>query len=77
MLLILVFVCLGFGLEALAETFFADLRVRGRQDQEARIKDCASVLGYRYGFASAAVSGCNAGADQPICDHIGRGKNGF
>jgi O-antigen/teichoic acid export membrane protein len=50
---LLFFVSLGFGLEALAETFFAEFRVRGRQDQEARIKIAGSVLGYGFGFVTA------------------------
>ncbi len=53
--LMLILVCLGFGLEAFADTFFADLRVRGRQDQEARTKIAGSLLGYGYGFLSAVL----------------------
>jgi len=45
-------VSLGFALEALAETFFADLRVRGRQDKESRIRMISVILGYGYGFVS-------------------------
>jgi O-antigen/teichoic acid export membrane protein len=52
---ILFFVSLGFSLEAIAETFFADFRVRGRQDIEARIKIAGTALGYGYGFLSAAI----------------------
>jgi O-antigen/teichoic acid export membrane protein len=48
--------CLGFGLEALAETFFAYLRVRGRQNAEARIKIVAAVMGYGTGFLSVLLS---------------------
>jgi len=55
MALVLVLVCLGFALEAFADTFFADLRVRGRQDQEARIRIAGSLLGYGYGILSAAM----------------------
>jgi len=55
MALVLILICLGFGLEALADTFFADLRVRGRQDWEARIKIAGSLLGYGYGLLAAAV----------------------
>jgi O-antigen/teichoic acid export membrane protein len=51
MMLIFIFVCSGFGLDAFAETFFADLRVRGRQDQEARIRIAGTILGYGFGFA--------------------------
>jgi O-antigen/teichoic acid export membrane protein len=50
---ILLLVCLGFGLDALAETFFADLRVQGKQRAEARIKMCSAALSYGYGFLSA------------------------
>lgn len=50
---VLFFICLGFGLESVAETFFADFRVRGRQDREARIKIAGTVLAYGYGFLSA------------------------
>lgn len=52
---ILFLVGLGFALEAMAETFFAELRVRGRQDMEARAKIIASVASYGYGFATAAL----------------------
>jgi O-antigen/teichoic acid export membrane protein len=51
----LVVVCLGFSLEALAETFFADFRVRGKQVQEARIKIVSAVISYIYGFVVAAL----------------------
>jgi O-antigen/teichoic acid export membrane protein len=53
--LMLFFMCLGFGMEAFAETFFADLRVRGRQATEARIRIVSSVFCYGYGFATAAL----------------------
>ncbi len=52
---ILFFVSLGYGLEALAETFFEDLRVRGLQAREARIKAIASILSYGYGALAAAL----------------------
>jgi len=52
---ILILVCLGWVLEALAETFFADLRVRGRQDKEARIKIIAAIASYSFGAATAAL----------------------
>jgi O-antigen/teichoic acid export membrane protein len=55
MALIIVFISLGFALEGIAETFFADLRVKGRQDKEARIKIIASVLSYGFGFGTAAL----------------------
>jgi O-antigen/teichoic acid export membrane protein len=48
-------IVLGFALEALAETFFADLRVRGRQDQEARIKIIGWIFSYGYGFLAGAL----------------------
>jgi len=51
----LVLICVGFSLEALAETFFADFRVRGRQVEEARIKIASAVVSYLYGFAAAAL----------------------
>ncbi len=51
----LVLICVGFSLEALAETFFADFRVRGRQVEEARIKIASAVASYLYGFAVAAL----------------------
>lgn len=54
---ILLLICLGHGLEALAETFFADFRVRGRQSGEARIKMAASVASYGFGFLSAFLGG--------------------
>lgn len=50
---VLFFVCLGFALEAIAETFFAHFRVKGRQDREARIKMVASFLSYGFGFLAA------------------------
>jgi len=49
----LFFVSLGFALEALAETFFADLRVRELQQREARIKIAASLISYGFGFGCA------------------------
>ncbi|MGO9119257.1 MAG: hypothetical protein ACLQPD_16825 [Desulfomonilaceae bacterium] len=52
---VLILVCLGFGLDAFADTFFADLRVTGRQDREARIRVAASLSGYGFGFIAAAV----------------------
>ncbi|MGO9570659.1 MAG: polysaccharide biosynthesis C-terminal domain-containing protein [Desulfomonilaceae bacterium] len=53
--LILFLVSLGFALEALAETFFEDLRVRGLQSREARIRVIASILSYGYGVLTAAL----------------------
>lgn len=52
---VLVPVALGCGLEAFAETFFADLRVRGRQDLEARARIIGVLVSYGYGFAWAAA----------------------
>ncbi len=51
----LFFVCLGFGLEVIADTFFADMRVRGRQDQEARIRIISSVASLAYAFLTTAL----------------------
>ncbi len=51
----LVIISIGFSLEALAETFFADFRVKGRQVAEARIKIASAVVSYLYGFAVAAL----------------------
>lgn len=48
-------ISLGFGLEAFSETFFADLRVRGQQKVEARIKMIASGASYGYGVVTAAL----------------------
>lgn len=53
--LVLFLMALGFALEGLADTFFADLRVRGRQDQEARIKIIGWVISYGYSFLTAAL----------------------
>ncbi|MFH1112754.1 MAG: oligosaccharide flippase family protein [Pseudomonadota bacterium] len=51
----LFFVCLGFGLEVIADTFFADMRVRGRQDQEARIRMISSAASLAYAFLATAT----------------------
>lgn len=51
--LILIFMCIGVGLEALADSFFADLRVRGLQKLEARIRIAGSVLSYGFGLTTA------------------------
>lgn len=53
--LILFLVSLGCALEALGETFFEDLRVRGLQAREARIRVIASILSYGYGVLTAAL----------------------
>ncbi len=52
---VLAIMSLGFSVEALAETFFAGLRVNGRQNVEARIKVTGSVASYGYGFIAAAL----------------------
>lgn len=52
---VLAIIALGFSVEALAETFFAGLRVTGRQHVEARIKITASVAAFGYGFVSAGI----------------------
>jgi len=51
--MILLLISLGFSLEAIADTFFGELRVRGKQAVEARIKIVASVSCYGYGFLAA------------------------
>jgi O-antigen/teichoic acid export membrane protein len=53
--LILFLVSLGCALEALAETFFEDWRVRGLQAREARIRVTSSVLSYGYGVITAVL----------------------
>jgi O-antigen/teichoic acid export membrane protein len=55
MSLVLISITLGFALDGFADTFFADLRVRGRQDREARVKIVATVASFGYGFAAAAL----------------------
>jgi len=52
---VLALMSLGFSVEALAETFFAGLRVSGRQNVEARIKVTGAIASYGYGFVSAAL----------------------
>jgi O-antigen/teichoic acid export membrane protein len=49
----IVLVCLGFGVETVAETFFAEWRVRGRQATEAWVKTVASASAYAYAFLAA------------------------
>lgn len=51
----LVLISVGFAVEALSETFFADFRVRGRQAKEARIKMASSIISYGYGFLVAVL----------------------
>ncbi len=48
-------ICLGVALESVAETFFAGMRVEGRQDKEARIKITANTAAYMFGFLTAAL----------------------
>ncbi|MFH1137367.1 MAG: polysaccharide biosynthesis C-terminal domain-containing protein [Pseudomonadota bacterium] len=50
---VLFLVSLGFGFEAIAETFFADFRVQRRQDAEAKIKIISSTASYGFGFLTA------------------------
>ena len=52
---VLTIICLGFSVEALAETFFAELRVEGRQNLEARIKITASIGSFVFGFVAAGI----------------------
>jgi O-antigen/teichoic acid export membrane protein len=52
---ILFFVSLGLALEAFPETLFADLRFRGEQRIEARIKIASSLIGFGYGFVAALI----------------------
>ncbi len=53
--LVVFFICLGFALEAIADTYFADLRVRGLQQTEARIRIFSSVASYVYGLVTALL----------------------
>ncbi len=52
---ILLLVCAGHVLEALADTLFADFRVRGEQYREACIKIVGSVAGFGYGICAALM----------------------
>ncbi len=52
---IVVLVALGCGLEMVADTYFADLRIRGLQKTEARTRVVSSVASYGYGLAAAAL----------------------
>lgn len=49
----IVLMCLGFGVETVAETFFAEWRVGGRQAAEAKVKTVASASAYAYAFIGA------------------------
>ncbi|MBF0529866.1 MAG: methyltransferase, partial [Deltaproteobacteria bacterium] len=46
---------LGHALEAIAETFFAHLRVQGQQAREAKIKIFGSLLAYGYGLIGVTL----------------------
>ncbi len=52
---VLMAMSIGFAAEAVADTFFADLRVRGHQAQEAQIKITASIISYVYAFGTVAL----------------------
>jgi O-antigen/teichoic acid export membrane protein len=52
---VLLLISAGFAGEAVAETYFADLRVRGRQNTEARIKMISALASYGYGLLVALV----------------------
>ncbi len=47
--------CLGLGLEALSNSFFVALEVRGRQDLQGKIKVVAAALGFGYGLIALAL----------------------
>jgi O-antigen/teichoic acid export membrane protein len=49
----IVLVSMGVGVETLAESFFAEFRVGGRQAAEAKIKTVASAAAYAYAFLAA------------------------
>jgi O-antigen/teichoic acid export membrane protein len=55
MSLMIFFICLGYALEQVAESYFAYLRVQGRQGVEAKIKATASVVSYGYGAGVMAM----------------------
>ena len=48
--IIIVLVCLGFGLETVCETVLADVRLRGEQNEEGRIKRIAYFFSYCWGL---------------------------
>jgi len=52
---ILLVIALGNAMEAIADSFFADMRVRGLQTTEARVKIGGSVAAYGYGLATVAM----------------------
>jgi O-antigen/teichoic acid export membrane protein len=45
----------GVGLEALANSFFVALQVRGRQDLQGKIKALAASLGFGYGIVALSL----------------------
>jgi O-antigen/teichoic acid export membrane protein len=45
----------GVGLEALSNSFFVALQVRGRQDLQGKIKALAAGLGFGYGLSALAL----------------------
>ncbi len=45
----------GMGLEALASSFYVSCRVAGRQDQEAKLRTLASLIGFGFGFVALAL----------------------
>ncbi|MGB8991625.1 MAG: oligosaccharide flippase family protein [Desulfobaccales bacterium] len=47
--------CLGVGLDALANSFFVALQVQGRQDLQGKIKALAAGLGFGYGLISLSL----------------------
>jgi O-antigen/teichoic acid export membrane protein len=47
--------CAGAGLEALSNTFFVALQVRGRQDLQGKVKVLAAGLGFGYGLLALAL----------------------
>ena len=55
MVWVVVLVAFGCGLEMVADTYFADLRVRGLQKIEARTRVASSILSYGYGLATGAL----------------------
>ncbi len=55
MSLIIFFMCLGYSLEQIVESYFASMRVQGQQGTEARIKATASLVSYGYGFFVIAI----------------------
>ena len=47
--------CAGLGLDALSNSFFVALQVRGRQDLQGTIKALAAGLGFGYGLIALAL----------------------